>query len=79
MAKRNAHVVPVPLNRLWAVRIEGNTKPTSTHRTQKEAISVARDIAKKNKSEVVIHGRDGKIRDKDSYGNDPRSIKDTKH
>jgi len=28
---------------------------------------------------VVIHGRDGKIRDKDSYGNDPVPPKDKKN
>ena len=39
--------------------------------TQKDAISYARNIAINNSSEVVIHGRDGKIRDKNSYGNDP--------
>ena len=31
------------------------------------------------KSEVVIHGTDGRIRDKDSYGNDPMPPKDTKN
>lgn len=33
-----------------------------------------RFLAEDQNSEVVIHGRDGKIRDKDSYGNDPRDI-----
>ena len=30
-------------------------------------------------SKVVIHGRDGKIRDKDSYGNDPIPPRDRKY
>ena len=37
----------------------------------KEAIAVARSIAINQKSEVVIHGTNGQIRAKDSYGNDP--------
>ena len=43
---------------------------TSTHSTQAEAQSAAREIAINQRSEVVIHRPDGRIRDKDSYGND---------
>ena len=39
--------------------------------TQKEAIDRAREIARNKESEVVVHGTDGKIRQKDSHGNDP--------
>jgi uncharacterized protein YdaT len=74
---KNQHVVPHPDG--WAVKGAGNTKSTSIHPTQKEAIERARDIAINQESEVVIHGRDGKIRDKDSYGNDPFPPKDKKH
>lgn len=55
----------------WKVQGAGNSKATSRHDTQKEAIDAARSIARNQGSEVVIHGRDGKIRSKDSYGNDP--------
>ena len=75
--KKGQHVVVRPGG--WAVRGAGNKKDTSRHSTQQEAIERAREIAKNKKAEVVIHGRDGKIRDKDSYGNDPPSIKDTKY
>lgn len=56
---------------LWQVKGSGNTKATKVTKTQKEAIKIARDIAINQKSEVVIHGRNGRIRDKNSYGNDP--------
>ena len=70
MAKgKDQHVVP--RDKEWAVRGEGNKRDTSHHRTQKDAIDSARNIAKKQRSEVVIHRRDGKIRDSESYGNDP--------
>jgi len=36
-------------------------------------------MAKANQNEVVIHCRDGTIRDGDSYGNDPSRISDKKH
>ncbi|EBL7044469.1 DUF2188 domain-containing protein [Salmonella enterica subsp. enterica serovar Hadar] len=60
----------------WAVRGEGNTRDTSHHRTQQEAIDAAREIARNQESELIIQGRDGKIRDRDSYGNDPCPPKD---
>ena len=74
---KNQHVVPH--NGQWAVRGEGNQKVTSNHNTQAEAISAARGIAINQQSEVVIHRPDGRIRDKDSYGNDPCLPRDTKH
>jgi hypothetical protein len=55
----------------WAVRKAGASSDTSHHATQSDAIAAATEIAKNQKSEVVIHGEDGKIRDKNSYGNDP--------
>ena len=74
---KNQHVVPRGTR--WAVKEEGKRKPTSTHRTQELACHAAVSTAKEKKAEVVIHGRDGKIRDKDSYGNDPFPPRDTKH
>ena len=61
----------VPHNGKWAVRGEGNSRVTRTYETQRQAQSAARSIAKREKSEVVIHRPNGQIRDKDSYGNDP--------
>ena len=66
---KNQHVVPH--NGDWAVRGEGNDKVTKVTSTQAEAIKIAREIAKNQQSELVIHKQDGTIRDKDSYGNDP--------
>jgi hypothetical protein len=74
---KNQHVVPH--DGRWAVRGENNEKVTSIHNTQREAIEVARGISQNQRSEVVIHGLDGRIRDKDSFGNDPFPPKDTKH
>ena len=45
-------------------------------KTKKDALDIGRKIAKNNKSELVIHGKDGRIKDKDSYGNDPNPPKD---
>lgn len=66
---KNQYVVPK--GGLWAVKGEGNTKCTKITNTQSEAINVARTIARKEQSELVILGKDGRIREKNTYGNDP--------
>ncbi len=75
MAKRNQHVVP--LGNGWAVKGEGNNRFTVITETKRDATAIARDIAKNNKSELIIHGKDGKIQAKDSYGNDPFPPRDS--
>lgn len=76
MGKRQ-HVVPA--GGQWGVRGEGNSRLTSTHRTQSAAINRAIPIAKRERSEVVIHRQNGQIRDSDSYGPDPHPPIDRKH
>jgi len=66
---KNQHIVPKDNG--WAVKGAGNSKVTKTFETQKDAIDFGRQIAKNQESELVIHRKDGTIRDKDSYGNDP--------
>ena len=67
--RKNQHVVPHEGG--WAVRGEGNGKATSVHRTQAQAITEANQIATNQRSEVLIHGRDGQIRERNSHGHDP--------
>ena len=67
---KNQHVTPHP-NGGWQVKGAGNARATVRTGTQKEAISVARNIANNQKSEMFIHGVNGQIRARNSYGNDP--------
>ena len=53
-----------PRDNKWAVRKSGSDRVTRKFDTQREAIEVAREFAR-NRTEVYIHGRDGRI---DSYG-----------
>lgn len=71
MAKRSQHVVPH--ERGWAVRGAGSQHASSVHRTRQAAIEAARRIARKQGSELLVHGKDGRIRirERDSYGDDP--------
>lgn len=66
---KNQHVVKHSDG--WAVKGAGNEKATRVTHTQKDAIEIARGISKNQKSELLIHGKNGRIRERDSYGNDP--------
>ncbi|MDN0033083.1 DUF2188 domain-containing protein [Oscillibacter valericigenes] len=63
----------------WGVHGEGNTKDTNHFDTQKEAIDRAIEIARNKGGEVIVQRQDGRIRSKDSYGNDPCPPHDKEH
>lgn len=69
MAQKGQHVVPA--GDKWAVRKAGAARSTKTFNTQRAATKRAREIAKNQGTELYIHGRNGKIRERDSYGSDP--------
>jgi len=69
MPRKDQHIVPHPDG--WAVKGAGNQRATSVHQTQADAIEAGREIAINNSSELFIHNRQGRIRDRNSYGNDP--------
>ena len=73
----NQHVVPNQGR--WQVKAENSERATKNFERQSDAIEFARSIARNQQSELVIHGRNGQIRDKDSYGNDPCPPKDQVH
>ena len=69
MSKKNQHVVPHESG--WAVKGAGNTRATSVHSTQREAIETARETAIRQGSEMLIHRKNGRIRERNTYGDDP--------
>ncbi|HXG23734.1 MAG TPA: DUF2188 domain-containing protein [Chthonomonadales bacterium] len=77
MAKQNVHVIPH--GQQWAIKKAGGQRATAIVPTQKEAMERARDIARKEQSELIVHGRNGCIRSKDSFGNDPNPPRDREH
>lgn len=79
MSKKNIHITRRKSEDKWAVIGEGDGRASSLHDTQGDAIDAGRRLAEKNKSELVIHDRENKIRDKDSFGNDPFPPRDRKH
>jgi hypothetical protein len=73
MPSKNQHVVTH--GNSWAKRSEGATRVGGIYRTQQASIDAARKTAILRGGELSIHGTNGKIREKNSYGNDPRNIK----
>lgn len=69
MTGKNIHVVYNGDE--WQVKQENYKRSSGNFRTQQEAFERAREIAINNGQEVAIHGVDGQIRRKYSYGNDP--------
>jgi len=69
MSTKGLHVVPS--DGRWSVRRAGASRASKVYSTQKEAIDSARSRARSEGGELYIHGRDGRIRERDSYGNDP--------
>lgn len=67
----NQHVIPH--DDRWAVKPEGGERASSVHDTQEQAVEQATELAKHQQSEVLVHGSDGTIRARNSYGNDPRN------
>jgi len=74
VTKKGTHVVP--RDNGWAVRKEGASRASKIFTTQADAVKYARELAQKEKAELYVHRRDGTIRERSSYGNDPFPPKD---
>ena len=66
--KPEVHTVPKSTGG-WANKVSGQT--VTQHRTKDNAVHQGRTIARQLGTEHAIHNRDGKIGEKNSYGNDP--------
>lgn len=73
MSRKGQHVVPGEGG--WRVVRAGAVRASSVHDTQASAIAAATRLAKSQKTELYIHGQDGRIRERNSYGNDPHPPK----
>jgi len=74
--RKNVHIVQ--RDNGWGTLREGGQRATEVFETQAQAIQAGRQMARESQGEVLIHGQDGRIRGRDSYGNDPCPPKDSK-
>jgi len=77
MPRKTHHVVPDP-DGGWNVKKGGNQRASKHFDTKKDAEGWGRNVSRNQKTEFVIHNKDGKISQSDSHGNDPCPPRDKK-
>lgn len=77
MTRKTRHVVPSS-DGGWDSKKGGADRASKHFETKKEAEDYSRKQSQKEGSELLIHGKDGKIQRSDSHGNDPNPPKDKK-
>ncbi len=75
MTRKTHHVVPDPEGG-WDVKKGGATKSSKHFDNKQDAVDWGRQVSRNQKTEFLIHGRDGKIQQSDSHGGDPNPPKD---
>ena len=75
MARQTHHVVPNQ-NGGWDVKKGGANRISGHYDKKVDAIDAGRKYSKNLKTELIIHGKDGKIQSCDSHGKDPCPPKD---
>jgi Uncharacterized protein conserved in bacteria (DUF2188) len=73
MGKPGQHVMPS--GDRWSVRKAGAERASGTFKTKPEAVQRGREIARNQGTELYIHGKDGRIQTRNSYGRDPHPPK----
>jgi len=68
--QKSHHVVPNP-DGGWDVKKAGAERASKHSDTKQEAVEKGRQLSQNQGTELYIHGKDGKIQQKDSHGNDP--------
>lgn len=61
----------------WDVKKGGAERASRHFDTKNEAVRGGREISRNQKTELVIHGQDGRIQRSDSHGHDPYPPKDS--
>lgn len=54
----------------WALKRAGSTRATKVFTTQKDAFTFGRTVSINQRTELFVHGRNGRIRMRNSYGRD---------
>ncbi|MBK5260958.1 MAG: DUF2188 domain-containing protein [Peptostreptococcaceae bacterium] len=77
MNRKTQHVVP-NLSGGWSVKKGGSTKATKNFDVKEAAVKFGKQVAIHQKSELVVHKRDGTIQNPNSNGKDPSPPKNRK-
>jgi hypothetical protein len=75
MGRKTHHVVPSSEGG-WDIKKGGASRGSGHFSHKEKAIDRAREISRNQRTELLIHNRDGKISRTDSHGGDPCPPKD---
>lgn len=65
MTSKGLHVTP--RGGKWAVRVSGSERAYQVVSTQKEAIEIAKERARRDGGKLYVHGRDGRIETRSTF------------
>jgi hypothetical protein len=71
MSNKNNYWTSPRRDGTWSVKKVDANRASSIHSTQADAWKETRRLARGEGSEAFLQGKDGKIRARNSYGNDP--------
>lgn len=74
MSRKSVHVVPSSQGG-WDVKTGGASRAAKHTEVKAPAIDRAREIARNQRAELVIHNKNGRIAQSDSHGHDPNPPK----
>ena len=75
MIRKTHHVLPEKSGN-WVIKKGGSYRASKYFDTKRDAINWGRTVSRNQKTEFIIHNKDGKIQKADSHGNDPYPLKD---
>lgn len=76
MPKRKVYHITQNAEGMWQGKVEGAERASVTGPTKAEVQQKTIDMAKNHgHASVIIHGKDGKIQEERTYGDDPRATK----
>ena len=78
MPRKSVHITPNGNQGGWNVKKSGAQRASVHTETKADAVKMGRIISQRSGSELVIHGKDGRIQRSDSHGNDPCPPRDKK-
>lgn len=73
--KAASHHVVHNSNGGWDVKREGAERSSGHFDNKQDAVNAGRSISQNQKTELLIHGMNGKIQSRDSHGHDPNPPK----
>lgn len=76
MTRKTTHVVPNKERDGWDVKQGGADRASKHFDRKSDAEDWGRGVSRRERTEFIIHGKDGAIQRADSHGHDPDPPKD---